>query len=234
MPTDFRHEYKYICSAMQIETIKSRIKCFMKVDHHVTADGFYNVRSLYFDDAFRTAYLANENGTEPREKFRIRLYNNDTANIFLEKKQKIRGMTRKDACLLTLAQAQSLINGCEPEVTAASPLLLNEFVSRSRSQKLFPVVIVDYDRIPYIYKLGNVRITFDMNVASSNQISHFFERDIAKRPIMESGRHVMEVKWDSFLPDYIKQSLQTENLPRTALSKYYYCRKYNLSSGVLL
>lgn len=204
----------------------------MKLDRNVTDDGLYNVRSLYFDDAFRTAYFANENGTEPREKFRIRIYNNDTRNIFLEKKQKIRGMTRKEACLLTLAQTECLIDGREPELNAASSLLLNEFVSRNSAKKLLPVVIVDYDRIPYIYNLGNVRITFDMNVASSNQISRFFDRDIAKRPIMESGRHVMEVKWDNFLPDYIKQSLQTENLPRTALSKYYYCRKYNLSSGV--
>lgn len=231
MAIDLRHEYKYHCSAVQSEIIKARIKCIMKVDRHVAANGFYHVRSLYFDDSIHTAYFANENGTEPREKFRIRVYNHDATNIFLEKKQKLHDMTKKDSCAITIAQAEALISGQDLETTAETPLLLNEFISRSRTRRLYPVVIVDYDRIPYVYNLGNVRVTFDMNISSSNQISRFFERDIAKRPIMESGQYIMEVKWDSFLPDYVKQSLQTNSLPRIALSKYYYCRKFNLSSG---
>lgn len=231
---DGRHEYKYFCSSMQIQIIKSRLQCFMRLDSHAAVNGSYHVRSLYFDDVFHTAYYANENGTEPREKFRIRIYDQNAANIFLEKKQKCRGMTKKDSCLLTRAQADSLISGQPLECSEDFPRLLNEFASRSKSQKLFPSVIVAYDRIPYIYPAGNVRVTFDMNVASSNQIGSFFEPIIAKRPIMESGQHIMEVKWDQFLPDYIKQSLQTDSLPRTALSKYYYCRKFNLSSGVII
>ncbi len=234
MSINGRYEYKYFCTAMQAQVIKSRIQCFMQIDHHVSDSGCYNVRSLYFDDIFNTGYHANENGTEPREKFRIRVYDNDDSCIFLEKKQKVRGITIKDACLLTREQADMLILGKEIECTSDSPLLLNEFLARSKRLKLSPVVIVDYDRIPYTYPLGNVRVTFDQNIASSNQVSKFFDRDIAKRPIMESGRQIMEVKWDNFLPDYVKQTLQTGGLPRTAFSKYYYCRKFSLSSGVLL
>ncbi|MDD4311180.1 MAG: polyphosphate polymerase domain-containing protein [Eubacteriales bacterium] len=231
---NYRHEYKYVCTAVQAEIIKCRIKGIMKIDDHAFQNGSYNIRSLYFDDVFHTAYYANENGTEPRDKFRLRVYNNDMTGIFLEKKQKCRGMTMKDSCRITIAQAEQLIAGQEIALNGDSPQLLLEFAARSQRQKLHPVVIVDYDRIPYVYQLGNVRVTFDRNIASSNQISRFFEKDIAKRLIMESGQQVMEVKWDQFLPDYIKQCLQTNGLPRTALSKYYYCSKYNLSSGVLL
>jgi VTC domain. len=234
MSINGRYEYKYFCTAIQAQMIKSRIQCFMQLDDHVSESGSYNVRSLYFDDIFNTGYHANEDGTEPREKFRIRVYDNDASCIFLEKKQKRRGITIKDACLLTIDQAEGLISGREIECNCDSPLLLNEFLARSKRQKLSPVVIVDYDRIPYTYPLGNVRVTFDQNVASSNQVSKFFDRDIAKRPILESGRQIMEVKWDNFLPDYVKQTLQTGSLPRTAFSKYYYCRKFSLSSGVLL
>ena len=234
MSMNYRHEYKYFCTSLQSETIKHRIKCFMKIDNHVSQSGFYNVRSLYFDDIFNTNYYANENGTEPRDKFRIRIYDNNATNIFLEKKQKCHGVTMKDSCQLTRAQADLLISGQEIEPTGETPQLLNEFTSRSKRQKLMPVVIVDYDRIPYTYPLGNVRVTFDMHVASSNQVTKFFDCDIAKRPVLESGRQIMEVKWDNFLPDYVKQSLQTGSLPRTAFSKYYYCRKFSLSSGVML
>ena len=234
MSINGRYEYKYFCTAIQAQMIKSRIQCFMQLDDHVSQSGSYNVRSLYFDDIFNTGYHANEDGTEPREKYRIRIYDNDASCIFLEKKQKRRGITIKDACVLTIDQAESLIRGCEIECKIDSPLLLNEFLARSKRQKLSPVVIVDYDRIPYTYPLGNVRVTFDQNVASSNQILKFFDRDIAKRPILESGRQIMEVKWDNFLPDYVKQTLQTGSLPRTAFSKYYYCRKFSLSSGVRL
>ena len=232
MSINGRYEYKYFCTALQAQTIKSRIQCFMQIDDHVSESGFYHVRSLYFDDIYNTGYHANENGTEPRDKFRIRVYDNDASSIFLEKKQKCRGITIKDSCLLTRAQAEGLICGKEFECNSDSPLLLNEFLARSKRQKLFPVVIVDYDRIPYTYPLGNVRVTFDQHVASSNQVSKFFDRDIAKRPILESGRQIMEVKWDNFLPDYVKQTLQAGSLPRSAFSKYYYCRKFSLSSGV--
>ena len=128
MSINGRYEYKYFCTAMQAQVIKSRIQCFMQIDHHVSDSGCYNVRSLYFDDIFNTGYHANENGTEPREKFRIRVYDNDASSIFLEKKQKVRGITIKDACLLTREQADALIIGKETECTGESPLLLNEFV----------------------------------------------------------------------------------------------------------
>ena len=219
---------------MQMQIIKSRLQCLMRLDSHAAANGSYHVRSLYFDDVYRTAFFANENGTEPREKFRIRIYDHDASNIFLEKKQKIRGMTQKASCVLTRTQADQLIAGQLPVCGADAAPLLQEFLSHSKSQPLHPAVIVSYDRIPYLYPAGNVRVTFDMNVASSNQISQFLEPTLAKRPIMEAGQLIMEVKWDHFLPDIIKQSLQTNSLPRTALSKYYYCRKFNLSSGVIV
>lgn len=52
----------------------------------------------------------NENGTEPRAKFRIRTYNNALEHISLELKQKQHGMTYKRSCLLTRQQAQKLLS----------------------------------------------------------------------------------------------------------------------------
>ena len=71
----YRHELKYVISATQIPLLKSRITSFMQPDPHTGADGSYNIRSLYFDDYYNRCFYENENGTDPREKFRIRIYN---------------------------------------------------------------------------------------------------------------------------------------------------------------
>ena len=77
----FRHELKYIISQAQIPLLRSRIAQFMKPDPHVDKSGFYTIRSLYFDDFWNSSYYENENGTDPREKFRIRIYNHSTERI---------------------------------------------------------------------------------------------------------------------------------------------------------
>ena len=89
-------------------------------------------------------------------------------------------------------------------------------------------VIVAYERTPYIYPVGNVRITFDRNIVSSGNVKEFMRPEICTRPVMPAGRHVLEVKYDELLPDYIYQALQNLNLQRTAYSKYYICRKYTI------
>ena len=101
--------------------------------------------------------------------------------------------------------------------------------SRSLSdgqERTAPVVIVEYDRIPYVYKNGNVRITLDTNICSSSAVSTFLEETIPRRPVLPLGQQLLEVKYDEYLPDFIYRSLQLSSLRQTAFSKYYICRKY--------
>ena len=95
-----------------------------------------------------------------------------------------------------------------------------------------PVVIVEYQRFPYIEKNGNVRVTFDENIRSSDDILSFLDEHITTRPVLGIGQSVLEVKWDAFLPSYIKNHLQMDNLQWTSFSKYYLCRKYNTHGGI--
>ncbi|MBE0600972.1 MAG: polyphosphate polymerase domain-containing protein, partial [Firmicutes bacterium] len=218
----FRHEYKYICSSHQITVIRSRIDSLMTIDHNVSKEQRYHTRSLYFDDSSNTAYYQKENGIEPREKYRLRMYNHDLNTIKLEQKRKEHGMTDKRSCALTVAQVQRMIAIQSPlGVEADEDPLLHQFALDSRKFGLRPVIIVEYDRIPYAYMAGNVRVTIDMNVCSSNQISGFLDPHIARRPLMQAGQHILEVKWDYCLPDFLKKIIQTEGLQRTAVSKYY-------------
>ena len=225
---NFRHELKYLISSADIELLKQRIFPLVLPDRHVGAKGIYSIRSLYFDDYYDRCLKENENGTDPREKFRIRIYNHSTDYIMLECKRKERGKTLKTSCPLTVEQTKMLMSGKPlPDIASQAPLL-RKLTVEMLTHGLHPVVIVEYDRIPYVYKNGNVRITFDTNVSSSIAIDQFLCEKIPKRPVMPIGQQLLEVKYDEFLFDPIYNSLQLDNLMLTAYSKYYICRKYTL------
>jgi len=97
-----------------------------------------------------------------------------------------------------------------------------------RTRLFRPVVIVEYERIPYVYQNGNVRVTFDINMSSSANLTDFLSSELPKRPIMPAGQYLMEVKFDEYLPDFIYRSLDLGQLQQTAYSKYYLSRKYRL------
>ncbi len=227
----YRHEIKYLVSTAQIPLLESRIKCLMSRDSHTGPNGIYNIRSLYFDDYDNSCFYENENGTDPREKFRIRIYNHSDKRISLECKRKICGKTQKDSCILSLQEAQGLIHGKPLLPTESTPILLRRFLIEMKTRYFRPAVIVEYERIPYIYKNGNVRVTFDTKISSSSNVNDFFEDALPKRPIMPSGQHLMEVKFDEYLPDFIYRSLNLGKLQQTTYSKYYLCRKYALNKG---
>ena len=225
---NFRHELKYLISSAEMEMIKQRIGHLISLDSHVGENGIYNIRSLYFDDYYDRCLRENEDGTDPREKFRIRIYNHSTERITLECKRKERGKTLKTSCSLSIEQTKQLMSGKPLPNIAEQPPVLKKLTIEMLSRRLHPVVIVEYDRIPYVFKDGNVRITLDTNISSSKAIDRFLEERIPKRPVMPLGQHLMEVKYDEFLLDSIYNALQLQNLMLTAFSKYYICRKYTL------
>ena len=224
----FRHELKYPVSAAELQMLSNRISNLIPLDSHVGESGAYSIRSLYFDDIYNSCYYENENGTDPREKFRIRIYNHSTDRITLECKRKERGKTLKTSCPLTIEQTRMLMEGRILPDIASQPEVLRKLTLRMMTKGMRPVVIVEYDRIPYVYPNGNVRVTMDMNVSSSTSIEHFLDAQIPKRPIMPAGQHLLEVKFDEYLPDFIHHNLNLHSLTQTAYSKYYLCRKYTL------
>lgn len=224
----YRHEFKYLCSVAQLRMLQARMTGLIPLDPHVGEEGVYNIRSLYFDDYYDRYMKENEAGTDPREKFRIRIYNHKSDRIALELKKKVRGKTQKISCRLTEEQCRTLMAGEIPEIGKDAPPVLQKLCLLMKTNLLRPKVIVEYDRIPYIYPQGNVRITLDENIRSSSRVDLFLEDQIPMRPILLAGQHVLEVKYDEYLPDFIYRTVQIENLRPTAFSKYYLCRKYNL------
>lgn len=224
-----RHEYKFQIDEKDIVLLKARIGGVMQMDAHAGGQGFYQIRSIYFDDFADTCYRQNEAGTDPRAKYRIRIYNAQDTHIRLEKKVKHSGKTRKYSAPLSREQADKLIEGkllsMDAREYAKYPELLQQFLILMQTRRMQPKVMTVYDRTAYVDARGNVRVTLDRNIAASTDFSHFFEKDLIKEPILLPGRHLLEVKYDEFLPAHIKAGLDLGHLRQTTFSKYYLCRK---------
>lgn len=224
----FRHEYKYFVSAQQLILLRHRLSGLIPLDQHVGKNGFYTIRSVYFDDVENSCFYENENGTDPREKFRIRIYNGDSSIIHLELKCKRNGKCLKKSCRISFEQCRRIIEGNLFEASGEYHPLLNSFLIKCQTRLLKPVVIVEYDRIPYVYRNGNVRVTLDCNIRSSYETKKFLEKSIITRPVLMNNQHLMEVKWDEYLPDFIRNAAALKSLQWTSFSKYYICREKNM------
>lgn len=229
MGEQYRHELKFLCGEGELRLLEERIRHICPLDSHVGEDGRYTIRSLYFDTYDDRCFYENEAGVDQRKKYRIRIYNGKTNIIQLECKESLHGMKRKEACLLSLQQCRQLIERTAVTELLPEQELLRRFLTARSTQLLTPKVIVEYVRTPYVYAVGNVRITFDRYIRSSSEISRFLEPRVSGRSVMAQDSHILEVKYDEGLPGTVRELLSSgRELSTTSFSKYYLCRKYGM------
>ncbi|MEK9657121.1 MAG: polyphosphate polymerase domain-containing protein [bacterium] len=224
----FRHEVKYFISHYQYHCLKQRIKLLMRPDQHADKDGNYHLRSLYFDDMYNSALFEKLSGVLDRYKYRIRIYNHSDAVIKLEKKGKHNQFIFKQAQSIDRKQYESLLVNSNHSNKKLSDKkeLLNEFLIIQKTQLLKPVIITDYVREAYVFKQGNVRVTFDKNLKLSYSNEDLFDKKSFTISACDQHLVIMEVKYEKFLPAFIKQALDGSHCARSAISKYAICRKF--------
>jgi hypothetical protein len=207
-------------------TLRSRLKQIARIDSHAGSDGTYQVRSLYFDTPDNQQLMKKINGISKREKFRLRFYNNELSLIRLEKKSKINGLGSKVKTQVTKEQCVRLLHNDFDWLFFSGDLLLQELYARIKSQLLCPKTVVDYSREAYIYQPGNVRITIDSNVRSGLFSNNFLDPELPTVDITQKGQVILEVKFDEFLPELIRDIIQTNQRRSSSYSKYAACRMY--------
>ena len=184
------------------------------------------IRSLYFDTLTDKALREKMDGVDNRKKFRIRYYNNDPSFIRLEKKSKWNNLGWKETASLTPQQAQSIADG-EIDWMGNDPSeLIREMYVDMRTTGLRAKTIVDYTREPFVYPAGNVRITLDYNIRTGLCSTDFLNPDTPMVPVPDDPI-ILEVKWDEFLPEIIRDAVHLENRRAAAFSKYAACRMYD-------
>lgn len=221
----FRHEAKHEISSLDMLILRQRLRAVMHTDPHAI-NGQYEIRSLYFDSPEDKALGEKLDGVSIREKYRIRFYNHDPSVIHLERKLKHGSLGYKAFTTLTEAQARSIADGDTAWMSRSSDEVILGFYSRIRSEGLAPKVIVDYTRVPFVFAPGNVRVTLDYNIRTALRSTDFLNPNCATIPVPESPC-ILEVKWDNYLPDIIRDAVQLGDRHAAAYSKYAASRMYD-------
>ncbi len=225
--SEYRNEWKYCCTDTELVLLKSRLSPLLAHDRYSGEDGFYCVRSLYFDDIYNTCATQNAAGLSDRYKWRIRYYAGvESKYLHLERKVKHQGRGKKYSCALSEEEAKALIEGRPEDVMwQNNNKVFRKFCIQMMARRLQPKAIIEYDRIAFVEPTTDVRITFDRNITASDDFNEFLEGTFKRIPLQDKQRHVLEVKFDDILPAYIRNIVESHGFIPTSFSKYYIGRK---------
>ncbi|NDL67133.1 polyphosphate polymerase domain-containing protein [Anaerotalea alkaliphila] len=214
----YRNEIKHLISWSAKVALVNRLDKVLDLDGNAQGKG-YLVKSLYFDTLYDEALKEKLDGQPLREKFRLRCYNDDYSHLKFEKKVKEYRKGYKESCRVTLEEARRLAAGDLEFIGEGSAPLLQEFYAKSRIKLLRPTVTVVYDRRAYAYRPGNTRVTLDSRIRTSSNWRDFFRKEQALVPV-GMDRCVLEVKFDRYLPDLVRDLVQVGETGSAANSKY--------------
>ena len=213
-----RQEHKFYINTADCIQLRNKLKVVANLDKNVGEDGTYCIRSLYFDNYADKMVTEKLQGLSRREKFRIRYYNDDTDFIRLEKKYKINTLTYKEQIPITKRQCQRILEGDYECLKENDQPLLLELYSKMHFHALRPHTVVDYSREIYVYKAGNVRINFDSDIRMSSNVNRFLDPQLVMIPA--ANAIILEIKYDGFLPDLLRNIVNIDHRSRTEFSKY--------------
>ncbi len=220
----YRKEHKFFISEIQKDTLLYRLNIIMQRDEFGD-NGAYTVTSLYFDDYKKSSLFTKISGENERFKWRIRFYDENKEEFFLERKEKLGSLVYKKRVLLSKKECENaLYNPSDWEDDGNS--LKKLFFTMLSNGLINPSVVVRYNRIAFVEKTTNTRICFDMQLSSGYANFDILNDDIVYIPCLEKGVNILEVKYDDILPSYIKSVLQCCETSMQSVSKFIICKKY--------
>lgn len=220
----YRSEWKYSISISHATQIRERLEAVLERDVHAKENGKYEIHSMYFDDFQNTCARENVAGDGIRYKYRIRYYDNDSENLFLEKKSKNNSYCYKQSYKLTFEQYNKILDDDVGDMLWEENKLFREFCLAILTKGFRPKVIVNYEREAFVEPISNVRITFDSNISASDEFDRFVTGEYYRVPIIDKHLNILEVKFDDVLSAHIRKLIQVEKVNQRSFSKYYMSR----------
>jgi hypothetical protein len=227
-----RYEHKYLVPESLLPALRRLIAPFTTPDAHATRGAGngsrqYVVRSIYFDSPQLMHYQESEEGVDFRVKPRIRGYDELESDsvVFLELKRRRGTMTSKERVPVPFDDLRELFAGRAERLRDARRRA-RHFLFHLRRDALRPVLLVVYDREPYVGVFEqSLRLTFDRHMRSVAwpRIGALFAERHA-RPSLR-GFFTLEVKHDEAFgfPVWLRRFIAERGLVRQALSKYWTC-----------
>jgi hypothetical protein len=219
--TSNRRELKYYISYIDYLNLKSRLSAIFSRDRNGSPEGYYQVRSLYFDNKSNKNYYQKMAGIEKRNKYRVRIYNLSLNPVKLEIKSKINNVISKESALIVPQDVKKITSGDYSCLLEYKNHTANKIYGEFNKDYYRPVVIIDYIREAYYFELNNIRITFDRDIKKDEvNLNDLFENNTNMSDVLNNSKIIMEVKFNNTIPVWIKNLLQLERFERCAISKY--------------
>jgi hypothetical protein len=226
MNKTYRHELKYFINHNDLKILSEILGNTLQLDPHSGENRDYWIRSLYFDTIDNLDFYDKMSGTLKRKKIRLRIYDVNQQQVKLEIKNKVSDYIHKDIALISREDALELIRGNrEVLLEHRHPVLQRVYYFMQRNFYR-PCTMVEYEREAYISSLQDIRLTFDKNIRSEGTQFDLFGTHVPVTPVFDESTVVLEVKFNRFLPDWIKGILKNFKSERYAISKY--CMGRNL------
>ena len=217
MKTTTRFEYKYLISYVDYFKVIDSLKFILNHDKHGDKIS-YPVYSVYLDDLVFSGAADKAFGNEMHKKYRIRHYN-DSNKKKLELKLKTGNETEKISTNINREVYNAII---ERDLEVLQKYFADDLIRRFTldllRNYLSPICIIKYDREAYKDDNDNLRITFDHSLYVSRFEHGFEEMDLK---LLKDSMLILEIKFELFLPDHIKEIFNKINLNLIAYSKYF-------------
>lgn len=199
----YRSELKYWISYQDSVCLQAELEKLLLPDRYAK-DGFYRVKSLYFDSFAQTDYIDKIEGVERRKKIRMRIYDEDTEQVKLECKRKSGALQHKESLTVSRADAICCMEGDYGSLLRYPEELAWRLYSEMMLGCYRPAVIVEYERCAYVYGEYNTRVTIDRHVRSSELELDLFERNLPWVHTVEDAV-ILEVKFNGILIEPVKR-----------------------------
>ena len=135
---------------------------------------------------------------------------------------------KKKSLLITRQQCDAILAGEYGFLLHRQEDFAAELYAALRTEGWRPKVLVDYDREPFVFPLEDVRVTIDRNIRTGLRCTDLFDPHAPTFPATEfPDACILEVKFNKYLPSYVRSLLQVNAASHTAASKYLYCRQFD-------
>ena len=217
------------CGVSDETSDEASCKASLKASCGVRDGGSYTVCNIYLDDRYDSFYHAKYLGHLHRDKYRVRLYNNDMSFIRLERKHKDGVRSYKDTTEITRGQYEMIMSADFGFLAGAEAPLLRQLGILHNLRTLRPAAAFSYEREAWTYSPGDVRLTLDSPPFSAQAVRLTGRPGYDPHALWFGQRAydplLLEVKYSGFLPAVIAGLLNGLPLTHTDMSKYCIVRE---------
>lgn len=220
-----RQEIKYILPLEKLSALQEKLDGLMERDGYGNR-GEYMVRSQYYDSLQNGDLYDNLNGVMEKRKIRVRIYDREAQTAKLEYKCKSGSGSRKFSISIKRQEAIWMEQGKWEWMLDHPEELAGYLYGKAVREVYIPRTIVEYQRLAYASPVNNTRITFDTQIRGTLNPYGLFGEKQQYVPLMEPDMGVLEVKFDHFFPDYLRNILDSIDSLSEANSKYTRARMF--------